>query len=145
MRKFIAAAMLLVAVFAVSPPAHAQQAIAFTGVATLDPFPCPEGNCSGTFLGSATGTISGTMTADFTYWEAADCSLGTAAGTLSIGSHDGTFFWSRVGTTAIISAEIDGDHYDAEAAFVPDNVDGCVPGGTAKKVVAQVAGTGAGA
>lgn len=125
---------LTMAMFAgVASAAPNETNCAFTGTATLPEFPAEDGE-NGTFSGTidcvGTVSISGTMTADFSYSEpAATCpATGTADGTFSInnGAVTGDFAWDRVGATAaIVISNVDGEGFTngsgaGEAAFDPE-------------------------
>jgi hypothetical protein len=126
-------------------PAYAQGAGAFTGTAQINCFGC--GSSAGTASLKVSGEVNGqavtqgNVNATYTVSEAsATCpAVGSANGSFS-GAVNGTFTWTRVGATAVLTTA--GDIKGAGiAAFAVKSPVGLPCGGP---VTAEVAGTVAG-
>ncbi|MDQ1705137.1 MAG: hypothetical protein QOF18_1503 [Frankiaceae bacterium] len=125
--------------------AYAQGAGVFQGTAHINCFGC--GSSSGTATLKVTGELGGTamtqaaVSADYSVTEAAGTcpAVGSATGNFS-GAINGTFTWTRVGATAVITTagDIKGDGI---AAFAVTSPAGLPCGGP---VTASVAGSVAG-
>src|SRR5258708_4294645 len=118
---------------------------------TLSPFP---GSGSSTCNGSAPGVANGAaavltpFTSSFNYNEPCPPTTGTANGSYSAGAASGTFTWTRVGLTAILTLHPTGGTIGAAAAlFLPlgTTAGSLTPPCTPTTVTATVVAVGAGA
>lgn len=150
----ILAAVSLLLVGTIPASAAAGDAAVFSGTAKLPTFPDPSGE-NGSFSGTATGTLSGDVTASSFEYQETTCAEGTVTGqNVSLAGTPYWFDWTRVGATAAISVyAIDGDpvvdaQYVAVAAFVvtssPAELAAACSTGPAAKVEALVAGVAVG-
>jgi hypothetical protein len=143
---------LLMVSLAAMLPAHAAVAFRFSGTASLPTFPCVPGGCVGSFSGTAQGQLdevggieTGGISTTFTYQEN-NCEQGTASGSGTINGQPFTFTWNRVANTARITGTYAGGAVNAVATFTttPALPPGCLPGGVAGPVTANVNGVAAG-